>query len=98
MKGVASGNGPSGQAAQLGVRHRLMRSEGNEVVERGRTACRPFFNDIHHQRQRCRSRAVGDDDQETLAVDTERRQALAHEASNFLVRKIVGCGTASDQT
>ena len=66
--GVSSVHRPAEERRELCVRHRLVRAEGDQIVERSRMGPDALAEHVGHERHGHRARAVGDDDEHAAAV------------------------------
>ena len=72
------------ERAQLGVAHRRVRAECNEIVERRHARPELALERLEHQRHRHGARAVGNKHQHAAAVDRQPRKPLARDASRIV--------------
>jgi hypothetical protein len=63
--------------AERRIVHRLVRAERNQEIDRGGLAGERVLEQREELRHRHRPRAVGDDEQHTLAGERERREAVS---------------------
>jgi hypothetical protein len=75
------------QSAQVGVRHRLMGSQRNQVIHGSGARLQEFLEQASHQWHGHAACAIGDQDEHPLAVHRKRIQGLAHKLARLVFRE-----------
>ncbi len=81
---------------QLLVAHRRVRAEGDEKVERRHARRELALEDVEHQRHRHRACAVGNEDDDALAVERQAAESLPRQVRHFFRREMAFDDAAAD--
>ena len=76
------------EGAELGVVHRRVRAERDEIIERRDARPELPLEQLEHHRHRHRPRAVRDDDEHPAPVDWHRSQPFARDGVQLLAAQI----------
>jgi len=96
LSGTAVVHAAPHQFRELGVAHRRVGPERHQKVEGGRARRQHLLQHVEEQRHRHGARAVGNQRQDTLAVERQLREALARDRSDLVGRQEAGVEPTAD--